>query len=88
MHPNELMGARGNIDPSRETDTPGIEWLQRFRDHFERCVWLNPEPLRTWDSYQTTRAVRHLFPMHPLSVDGITDAVASLIGSRATLAIA
>ncbi len=88
MHPNELMGARGNIDPSRETDTPGIEWLQRIRDHFERCVWLNPEPLRYWDSYQTTRAVRRLFPMHPLSVDGIIDAVASLIGSRAIGTIA
>jgi len=83
MHPNELLGARGNIDPSRETDTPGIEWLQRVRDRFDRCVWLNPEPVRYWESYQTTRAVRRIFPMHPLSVDGITAAVAALIGSRA-----
>jgi uncharacterized protein with von Willebrand factor type A (vWA) domain len=82
MHPNELMGARGNIDPTRETDTPGIEWLKQIRSHFDRCVWLNPEPLRYWDSYQTTRAVRSLFAMHPLTVDGITAAVAALVGSR------
>ena len=82
MHPAELLEPHGNIDPRRHSQTPGIQWLHRLVDHFDRAVWVNPEPPREWDYVQTTRAIRRLFPMFHLSVDGITDAVTALVGAR------
>jgi uncharacterized protein with von Willebrand factor type A (vWA) domain len=82
MHPAELFEPHGNIDPRRTTGTPGIAWLQRIADHYDRSIWLNPEPEDEWDWVQTTRVVRRLFPMFPLSVDGLGDAVRSLVGAR------
>jgi hypothetical protein len=82
MHPAELLEPNGNIDPRRHAPTRGIDWLHRIRDHFERVVWLNPEPPEEWNRYQTVRLVERIFPMFHLSVDGIGDAVSALIGAR------
>jgi hypothetical protein len=82
MHPAELMQPRGNINPRYESDTRGIDWLWRIQKHFDRSVWLNPDPPNTWMRTRTTEAIASIFPMFPLSVDGIAEAVGSLIGSR------
>ncbi len=82
MHPAELMQERGNINPRYESDTRGIDWLWRIAKHFNRSVWLNPDPKQVWDTNQTTRAISTLFPMYPLTVDGIADAVGSLVGAK------
>jgi uncharacterized protein with von Willebrand factor type A (vWA) domain len=83
MHPAELMDPYGGIDPRVTTETPGIVWLQRIAGHFERAVWINPEPPKSWERWQTTRVVRRLFPMFPLTADGVTDAMRALVGARA-----
>jgi uncharacterized protein with von Willebrand factor type A (vWA) domain len=83
MHPAELLEPNGNIDPRRTAATPSIRWLHRLATHFDRSVWINPEQPGEWDYSQTTRVIRQLFPMFHLSVDGITDAVQALVGSRA-----
>ncbi len=82
MHPSELMSQRGNINPRFESDTSGIDWLYRIREHFERIVWLNPDPPKDWDRTRTTKVIKDIFPMYSLSLDGIQDAVTSLVGSR------
>jgi uncharacterized protein with von Willebrand factor type A (vWA) domain len=82
MHPAELLQPYGNIDPRRHANTPGIAWLHRLVDHFDRAVWLNPEPATEWDFVETTQLIRRLFPMFPLTVDGITAAVQALVGAR------
>ena len=81
MHPAELMNPRGNINPRYESDTRGIDWLLRIDQHFDRTVWLNPDPVEGWTS-RTCTVIQRLFPMFHLSVDGIEQAVASLVGSR------
>lgn len=81
MHPAELMQPFGNIDPRRESSTPGIDWLHRIANHFARSVWINPEKKAYWDG-DTTRIIRRLFPMFHLSVDGLSDAVKVLVGAR------
>ena len=86
MHPAELLNPNGNINPRFESDTRGIDWLLRISGHFERCVWLNPDPKRIWDQSQSCRIIQRLFPMFHLSVDGIEDAVGALIGSRRSAA--
>jgi uncharacterized protein with von Willebrand factor type A (vWA) domain len=83
MHPAELLEPHGNIDPRRGSPTPGIVWLQRIARHFERTVWVNPDPAGAWDDTHTARIVRRLFPMFHLSVDGLGQAVAALVGARA-----
>src|SRR5215475_16209010 len=62
MHPAELLEPEGNIDPRRTSKTPGIAWLQRIADHFQRCIWLNPDPERSWKSTRTTAAIASVFP--------------------------
>ena len=82
MHPAELLEPYGNIDPRRHAKTPGLAWLRQLVDHFDRAVWVNPEPPREWEFVQTTRMIRTLFPMFHLSVDGIAEAVTALVGAR------
>jgi uncharacterized protein with von Willebrand factor type A (vWA) domain len=82
MHPHELVGVRGNINPRLESETRGIDWLFRVQDHFTRAAWLNPDPPSGWELTQTTKAIKSIFPMFHLSVDGIEEAIAALIGSR------
>ena len=83
MHPAELLEPNGAIDPRHSSNTPGVVWLHRIAQHFDRAVWLNPESPEDWDGWQTARVVRRLFPMFPLSVDGLTAAVQALVGARA-----
>ncbi len=82
MHPAELMNPRGNINPRFESETRGIDWLMRIREHFNRVVWLNPNPESDWDHTRTTQVIREIFPMYSLDLDGIQDAVTSLVGAR------
>src|SRR6058998_1895701 len=82
MNPAELLQPHGNIDPRRHAKTPGIAWLHRIVEHFDRAVWVNPEPPSEWEYVETTRIIRRLFPMFPLSVDGVGEAVQALVGAR------
>lgn len=81
MHPMELFEVGGIIDFSVHNRTPGIVWLRRLADHFERTVWLNPEPERFWN-HVTVRAIRALHPMYPLTLDGLDRAIAKLVRGR------
>jgi uncharacterized protein with von Willebrand factor type A (vWA) domain len=82
MHPAELMSPRGNINPRHTADTRGVDWLTRIEDHFDRSAWLNPDPASHWNLTQTTRVIQSIFPMFPLSIDGIQDAVTTLVDGR------
>jgi uncharacterized protein with von Willebrand factor type A (vWA) domain len=82
MHPAELMNPRGNINPRYESESRGIDWLMKIREHFERVVWLNPDPPADWQYTRTTQVIKSIFPMLPLSLDGIQDAVTMLVGAR------
>ncbi|MEE3328984.1 MAG: VWA domain-containing protein, partial [Myxococcota bacterium] len=86
MHPAELMNPRGNINPRFESETSGIDWLMRIQEHFQRAVWLNPDPPADWEYTRTTKVIKDIFPMYALSLDGIQDAVSSLVGARTSTA--
>ena len=82
MHPAELLNPRGNINPRHQSESRGIDWLWKIREHFERVVWLNPDPQADWEYTRTTSIIGKIFPMLPLSLDGIQDAVTMLVGGR------
>ncbi|MDX9999816.1 MAG: VWA domain-containing protein [Polyangia bacterium] len=78
MHPVELFQPNGAITWTQHNFRPGIECLRRLSDHFTRVAWLNPEPDRYW-RHPTVNAIRDLFPMFPLTLDGLNGAVSSLV---------
>lgn len=75
MAPYELFGAWGW--PGQDVSQSGLDWLQRFRARSRASVWLNPDPVRYWE-HPTVRAIGQVFPMFPLTVDGLRDAVRRL----------
>lgn len=78
MNPYELTHAGGRIDFYSHNAEPGLVWLKRIRERLPRGVWLNPESPEAWDA-TSVRMVRQVFrEMYPLTVDGLTAAIASL----------
>lgn len=74
MAPYELFHPFGW--PS-ESALSGLEWFRRFKQRCPGSIWLNPDPVRYW-RHPTVSAIGQIFPMHPLTVDGLRDAVKKL----------
>ena len=78
MHPGELLGdgpwyrAHG----ATEERVSALEWFRRLREHFERTVWLNPDKPQYWNG--TVEVLSSLYPMFPLTLEGLGDAVGAL----------
>jgi hypothetical protein len=89
MHPSELLDAGGALYYYRFNPASGLASLRRLEDHFRRAVWLNPEPPRYWRR-TTIEAIASVFPMYPLTLEGLDRAVRYLIagGARPDLAAA
>lgn len=77
----ELTERYGAIDYSYRNDTPGIVWMKRIAEHFEHSVWLNPDEPSYW-KHPTVQMISKFFPMYPLTIDGIEQAVKKLIVKR------
>jgi uncharacterized protein with von Willebrand factor type A (vWA) domain len=82
MAPSELTMVGGAIDWYQHNEEPGWVWLERLAGRFAARAWLNPVPGAWWDRVHGARtlgAVRTLFPMHELSLDGLDAAVDGLM---------
>lgn len=78
MAPWELMSSSGW--PGDE-GLEGILWLAKLREHYPASAWLNPEPPSAW--WQTTIDVlRKVYPMYPLTLEGLGEAVTQLTRQR------
>ncbi|TNF26617.1 MAG: VWA domain-containing protein [Deltaproteobacteria bacterium] len=78
MAPSELLSPYGAIDYFEHNETPGLKWLHLLRSHFTRSVWLNPIPAEHWRGY-TLELIAQLFPMFPLTLNGLDQAVDHLV---------
>ena len=59
------------------------EWLQLVKRHYKKVVWLNPKmaPGRApWREAET--AVKEMFPMYKLTVDGLNQAMIKLMVNK------
>ncbi len=77
MSPYELLergGPRGLWDDDARE---GASWLMMLAEHFPHSAWLNPEPRHGW--YGTAKTIQRIFPMFPLTVEGLGEAVTQLI---------
>ncbi len=70
MYPGELTDRWGSIKWNDRNELPGIHYLRTIADHFAKSSWLNPMPERYW-SAPSIMMIRSLFPMHPLTVEGV-----------------
>jgi hypothetical protein len=74
MAPGELLGTGPWGTPGAVS---GLDWLSLVAQRFERCVWLNPDPPNYWAG-GTCKAIGEVFPMFPLTLEGLSEAMASL----------
>ena len=79
MAPYELMAADGSIHIEERTMKSSIDRLNFLADTFPHSVWLNPVPSNMWDYTYTIKVIREIFPMYELSLDGLENAVATLL---------
>ena len=70
MYPGEITDRFGAVDWTERNERPGSDYLERVRDHFTHCAWLNPMAEDSWGA-PSTRLVRRIFPMYPLTVHGV-----------------
>lgn len=75
MAPYELLGNSGYGEENR---IPGIAWLMRLKEHFDRAVWINPEDPSGYQ-HPTIEAIGGVFPMFPLTLEGLGESVNELI---------
>jgi len=78
MAPYELLEAAGYGEEGR---APGVAWLMTLRDHFDRAAWLNPDGISPYP-HPTVDAIKGIFPMFALTLEGLGEAVAELIRGR------
>ncbi|MBK6758185.1 MAG: VWA domain-containing protein [Moraxellaceae bacterium] len=71
MSPYEVLSAGGSVEHFNEES--GAVWMQRLTQHFQKVVWLNPEPERAWQHTQSIVHVRKLLEehMYPLTLNGL-----------------
>lgn len=81
MAPYELFGGGFTLVQDEDRNLPGIGWLQRLAGHFERHIWLNPEPPRGWPG-TTIEKIGDVFPMFPLTLEGLGEGVGHLVRGR------
>jgi len=78
MAPWELTMRHGAINYYERNEIPGVVWLKQIAEHFTHRVWLNPDESRFW-IHPTVQMIGKLFPMFPLSLDGLEQAVRKLV---------
>jgi len=78
MSPYEIAYPGGSVEHWNEE--PGRVWMQRLLDHFDRAVWLNPQPEQRWNYHQSIDMLRGQMEgrMFPLTVQGLDDAMREL----------
>jgi len=75
MSPYEIIQPGGSVEHWNEE--AGEVWLTRLTETFERVVWLNPTPERSWSYMQSTGIIRRIIAdrMHPLTLGGLEAAM-------------
>ncbi len=78
MGPYEIMMPGGSVEHWNEK--PGVDWMNKVLNHFDKVVWLNPQPEQHWNYYASIELMQNIVnkQMFPLTVDGIDRAIKHL----------
>ena len=86
MGPGELLSRGGNLRGDYN-EIPGIEWLKRIKNRFNKVVWLNPSDQSNfmWNYYYSDYSLEVIsgeFKMFKLTLKGLEDALKELLSQR------
>lgn len=79
MGPYEITYPGGSVEHyNQET---GQAWLQRLLNHFDKAIWLNPQPKVHWRYHHSIGIIEQIMAgkMFPLTLDGIGDGIKALV---------
>ncbi|MFI3249550.1 MAG: VWA domain-containing protein [Eubacteriales bacterium] len=82
MAPYELDNRRFyQNEMGEEFRRSGYEWLSLFRRKYPHAIWLNPSERPSWGRNWTYTydKIEELFPMFPLTVDGLEEGMKKLL---------
>ena len=82
MAPEELYSTTGNYR-GPNGGLSGMDWLLLMKRHYKKVVWLNPKMApghAPWREAET--AIKNIFPMYKLTVDGLNQAMMKLMVNR------
>jgi uncharacterized protein len=82
MAPYELMATDGSIHIEERSTLPSYERLRFIADTFRHSAWLNPKMEAEWPYTRSIGAIREIFPMFELTIDGLEKAVAHLMSDN------
>lgn len=84
MAPEELLDVNGNYR-GPNGGMSGLEWMQYFKTKYKKIVWLNPAKhsnLMHLEWMQSEAILSKEFNMYQLSVDGLKEAVTTLMAPK------
>ncbi len=75
MSPYEVASKYGSVELMNEE--PGLVWMQRLTDTFEKVVWLNPVEKDHWHYTHSIKMIQTLLDdhMYPLTLSGLESAI-------------
>lgn len=82
MAPYELMQGGGAISMNQHEPSASVNRLKFLGKIFRHAVWLNPVSESQWHYTWTIGAIRQIFPMFELTLDGLEKAVQHLMAKH------
>lgn len=78
MGPYEIASPGGSVEHWNQE--AGSHWINKITGHFDRVVWLNPQPEDHWPYHYSIGMMKELVKekMFPLTLDGIGRAIKEL----------
>jgi uncharacterized protein with von Willebrand factor type A (vWA) domain len=78
MAPYEITHAGGSVEHWNEES--GAAWMERFKEQYEKLVWINPTPQETWEYSSSVGMTKELVggEMYPLTIRGLEEGMNSL----------
>lgn len=79
MSPYEITYPGGSVEHWNEE--AGSTWMQRITSHFNKVIWLNPEPEQHWDYHPSIQVTRELVEerMFPMTLNGLERGMKKLL---------
>lgn len=78
MGPYEIAYPGGSVEHWNEE--PGSVWMNHITNHFDKVIWLNPQPKEHWHYYHSINMIQDLMTdrMYPLTLEGISQGINKL----------
>lgn len=78
MGPYEITYPGGSVEHYNEES--GQVWMERILNHFDKAIWLNPQPQQYWSYHYSIGIIKSIMGehMYPLTLDGISEGIKQL----------